>query len=96
MLYVVKNVTERLSVLVAATSAILLLNASKLLAIAVNGTHPLTELEILNCANCRLNVIEDYAFVNLRLLHSLYLRNNLLTTISNKTFAGLSENTIIY
>ena len=44
----------------------------------------LTELEILNCANCRLNVIEDYAFINLRLLHSLDLRNNLLTTISKK------------
>ena len=41
VLYVVNNVTERLSVLVAATSAIFLLNASKLLAIVGNGTHPM-------------------------------------------------------
>ena len=38
------NVTELSSVLVAATSAILLLNASKLLAIVVNGTHPMFSL----------------------------------------------------
>ena len=42
VLYVVNNVTERLSALVAATSAILLLNASKLLPIVGNGTHPIT------------------------------------------------------
>ena len=46
VLYVVNNVTERLSVRVAATSAILLLNASKLLAIVGNGTHPMLSAAI--------------------------------------------------